>query len=340
MEKITLGKTGLEVTRTAFGALPVQRVDFETAAKILRRAYEAGINFFDTANAYSDSEEKIGLALSDVRENIVIATKSGAGDRDSVLAHIELSLKRLKTDYIDIVQLHNPKELPNPDKADSSYAGLVRAKEQGMIRHIGLTNHSIDNAKTAVASGLYETMQFPLSAISAPKDLELIEICAEANVGLIAMKALCGGLLADARMAFAFLRQYENVVPIWGVQRMEELEEFIALDANPPVVDDDMLEKIEKYRNELGKSFCRACGYCLPCPADIPIPMAARMKFLLRRAPTAGFLEPDWQEKMKRINNCIHCNACASRCPYGIDTPALLAEMLEDYEEVLARGGV
>lgn len=332
MIKTTLGRTGLRVTRTAFGVLPLQRTEKEEAARILRAAYDAGINFYDTARGYTDSEEKIGYALSDVRDSIVIATKSGAKDRKGLLDHLETSLRELKTDYVDILQLHNAAP-PDPNDSESAYAGLVEAREKGLTRFIGITCHSREHAYAAVASGLFDTLQYPLCHLSQEDDLALIEKCREANVGFIAMKPLSGGLITNVRAAFAFLRQYETVVPIWGMQRMSELEEILKLDANPPVLDDEMWAVIERDRRELAGEFCRACGYCLPCAADIPIPMAARMHLLLRRMPYKQFLSDEWYEKMRRIENCTECGACRERCPYGLDTPALLRKSLLDYEE-------
>ncbi len=332
MHTTQLGRTGLEVTRTAFGVLPLQRTEKYEAARILRRAFDADITFYDTARAYSDSEEKIGQALSDVRENIIIATKSGATTRAGVMKDLETSLRNLRTDYVDILQLHNAAVLPDPQDPESSYAALLEAQAKGMVRFIGITNHSRERAADAVKSGLYDTLQFPLCYISSPEDLALIDLCRENNVGLIAMKALSGGLLTHAPTAFAFLRQYENVVPIWGFQRMVELEELLELDANPPTLNDDLWARIEHDRRELASEFCRACGYCLPCPARIPIPMAARMSLLLRRMPYQQFLGAEWQEQMRRINDCLDCGHCKSACPYGLDTPALLRRNLEDYE--------
>jgi aryl-alcohol dehydrogenase-like predicted oxidoreductase/Pyruvate/2-oxoacid:ferredoxin oxidoreductase delta subunit len=337
MQTTTLGRTGLTVSRTGFGALPIQRVDFETARTILRKAHAAGITFFDTARGYSDSEEKLGYALADVRDEIVLATKSsGALDRASLMERLAISLDKLKTDHVDILQLHNPSVLPDPDDPESLYAGLLEAREKGMTRFIGITNHRLDNALMAARSGLYDTVQFPLSAISSDEDLQLADVCREENVGLIAMKALSGGLLTNARLAFAALRRYENVVPIWGIQRESELDEFLALEADPPVMDDAMRAEIEEEKEALSGDFCRGCGYCLPCPAEIPIPMAARMSFLLRRAPSARFLTPEWQEKMHRIEDCQDCGHCRDNCPYGLDTPALLEKMLEEYDQFLA----
>jgi aryl-alcohol dehydrogenase-like predicted oxidoreductase len=336
MEKTRLGRTNLWVTRSAFGALPIQRTSLEEAQVILRKAYEGGINFFDTARGYTDSEQKLGLALSDVRDQIFIATKcSGAKDRADVLRMIEKSLEMLKTDHVDILQLHNPGELPDPENPNSTYLGLLEAQEQGMTRFVGVTNHKLDLAIQAAESGLYDTVQFPLSAISSDRDLTLADVCKAHDVGLIAMKALCGGLLTNARLAFAALRRFDNIVPIWGIQRESELDEFLALEANPPQLDAEMLAAIEREKAELSGDFCRACGYCLPCPADIPIPMAARMSYAIRRMPSSRFLTPEWEEQMRRIEDCQECRQCADRCPYGLDTPALLKRMLAEYLAML-----
>ncbi|HUT59963.1 MAG TPA: aldo/keto reductase [Phycisphaerae bacterium] len=335
MEKARLGRTNLQVTRTSFGALPIQRVDIDTAGSILRRAFEAGINFYDTARAYTDSEAKLGCALADVRDEIVIATKSPSGDRARVMKDVETSLRELKTDRVDILQLHNPRELSDAADGESAYAGLAQARREGKTRFIGITEHRLDVAVAAAESGLYDTVQFPISMISDAKELRLVEVCKVCDVGLIAMKALCGGLVRNIRAAFAFYRQFASVVPIWGVQRMAELEQFLALDADPPELDDELRAAIEADRGELAGDFCRGCGYCLPCPAEIPIPMAARMAFLMRRAPTKGFLAPAWQRQMARIDDCIECGDCRERCPYGLDTPALLKRMYEDYKTFL-----
>lgn len=333
METFRLGKTNLTITRTGFGVLPLQRTPMPEAVRILRRAYEAGITFYDTARAYTDSEEKIGQALADVRDRVVLATKSGATTRDGVWHDLETSLKALRTSYIDVFQLHNPGELSDPDNPASSYAALREAQAQGLIRHIGLTNHRLDVARRAATSGQYATVQFPLSALSDPKDLKLIDLCRQHDVGVIAMKPLCGGLLTDIPAAFAALRQYANLVPIWGIQRLAELEELLALDAQPPAFDAGLRRRVAALKGQLGSNFCRACGYCLPCPAEIPLPMAARMSLLLRRMPTAGLLTEDWHKQMLRIRDCQHCGKCHERCPYGIDPAALLPAMLADYEE-------
>jgi predicted aldo/keto reductase-like oxidoreductase len=335
MSTVSLGRTRIAVPQLAFGALPVQRVPVPEAVQLIRRAFDAGIRLFDTARAYSDSEEKLGLALYDVRDQIVIATKTMATDAVGARRDLETSLSRLQTKYIDIIQLHNPDHVPDPNDEQSAYAALAAARREGLVRFVGITNHRRQVAYAAVASGLFDTLQFPLSHISSADDLSLVEHCKQHDVGFIAMKALCGGLLTNVTAAFAFFRTLPSVVPIWGIQRESELEEFRRLASQPPAFNPEIERAIERDRQELATSFCRGCGYCLPCPAEIPIPMAARMSFLLRRAPYQQFLTPTWQQNMRRIADCTKCRACASRCPYGLDTPGLLKSMLADYEQFL-----
>ena len=335
MNTIRLGRSELMVTKTAFGALPIQRISTAEAVKLVRRAYEGGINYFDTANMYTDSEEKLGLALKDVREKVIISTKSGATDKQGAMAHIENSLRHLG--YIDLFQFHNPAVLPDISDPNGAFAAALEMKEKGYIRHIGITNHRHHIAKAAIASGNFETLQFPFCYLATDVDLELVELCKQADMGFIAMKGLSGGLLNNAAACHAFMQQYENVVPIWGVQRMEELEQWLSLAETSGAMTEELKAVIEKDRKELAGSFCRGCGYCMPCPAGIEINNSARMNMLLRRAPYRPYLTDEWYEKMHRIENCIHCDSCKSRCPYGLDTPALLQYMLKDYDEFYAQ---
>lgn len=336
MKLITLGTTGITVPQNAFGALPIQRVDFETAKAILLRAYEGGMRFFDTARAYSDSEEKLGYAFSDLRENIYIATKTAAKTPEDFKEHLETSLRLLKTDYIDIYQFHMVDTCWRPGDGSGMYECMLEAKEQGKIRHIGVTAHKLNVAKECIESGLYETLQFPLSYLSSEKDLELVQMCRERNMGFIAMKALAGGLISNSKAAFSYMSQFDHVLPIWGIQRMTELEEWLDYMENPPVMNEEILQFIEKEKKELTGDFCRGCGYCLPCPAGIPINNCARMSLMVRRAPSAAWLNETWQENMQKIENCLECGQCSSRCPYELDTPKLLRKNYEDYKNILS----
>lgn len=336
MIKVTLGTTGITTNKNAFGALPIQRISDEKAVYLLRKAYENGITFFDTARLYSDSEHKVGLAFKGMRDKVFLATKTGATDAEGFWKDLETSLENLQTDYIDIYQFHNPAFCPKPGDESGLYDAALEAKRQGKIRHIGITNHRLSVAHEAIDSGLYETLQFPFCYLATEKDIELVEKCKEKNMGFIAMKALSGGLITNSAAAYAYLAQYNNVLPIWGVQRETELDEFLSYIDNPPKLTEEIKELIAKDRQELLGDFCRGCGYCMPCPMGIEINNCARMSLLLRRSPSAVQLSPQGQAKMMKIESCIHCNQCKSRCPYGLDTPALLQKNLEDYKNVLA----
>ena len=340
MKMVRLGRTGIEVPQTAFGALPIQRLGKTEAAELLQKAYAGGIRFFDTARSYSDSEEKIGLGLQDVRSDITLATKSPAKNKDQLLRDVETSLAKLKTDYIDILQFHNPGFVPRPDGEDGLYDTIVELKESGVVRWIGITNHKGPLAQEAVESDLYDTLQFPFCYLSSAEDFVLMELCRQRDVGFIAMKALSGGLITDASAAFAFMRQYDHVLPIWGIQKPEELAEFLACEHKPPVFDEKVKERIAADKEQLSGTFCRGCGYCMPCPVGIPINMAARMNLLLHRAPYQNFLGEDWQKNMERIQDCIDCGQCRKACPYEIDTPQLLREEYRRYWDFAAQHGI
>jgi len=334
MDKIRLGRTGLTVSKNGFGALPVQRVSMETAKKILRKAYDGGINYFDTARFYTDSEEKMGAALADVRENIIISTKTMATTVEGFWADLNTSLSLLKTDYIDIYQFHNPAFCPKPGDGTGLYEAMLEAKEKGLIRFIGMTNHRLSVAEESVRSGLYDTLQFPFSYLASEKEEALVKLCEEKGVGFICMKALAGGLITRSDVAYAYLRDFP-VAPIWGIQKESELDEFLSYNDNPPSMTDERREFIEKERAELAGDFCRGCGYCMPCPVGIEINNCARMSLLLRRSPAELQLTPAVQEKMMNIENCVECGQCKAKCPYGLDTPNLLKRNLEDYKTFL-----
>ncbi|MFH0975262.1 MAG: aldo/keto reductase [Spirochaetota bacterium] len=336
MAQITLGSTGIRTDRNAFGALPIQRVNMEAAVKILRKAYEGGITFFDTSRVYSDSEEKLGRAFEGIREKIIIATKTFSGTPEGFRKDIETSLKMLKTDYIDIYQFHIPAVCYKPGDGTGMYECMLEAKMQGKIRHIGLTNHKLGIAHECIDSGLYETLQYPFSYLSSEKEIELVEKCRHRNMGFIAMKALSGGLITDSSAAYAFISQYDGVLPIWGIQKESELDEFLSYIDNPPQLTGKRKALIEKDRQELAGDFCRGCGYCMPCQAGIVINNAARMSLLLRRSPSENWLTPEVQEMMKKIEDCVECGQCKSQCPYGLDTPALLKKNYDDYMNVIS----
>ena len=336
MRQVTLGSTGITVPQNAFGALPIQRVSTEMAVKLLRRAYEGGMRFFDTARAYSDSEVKVGEAFDGMREKVFIATKTGAKTPEEVRSQLEISLKNLRTDYIDIYQFHCADQCYRPGDGTGMYECMEELKKEGKIRHIGITAHKLYIAEEAIESGLYETLQYPFSYLSSEKELALVKKCKEANMGFIAMKGLAGGLINRSEAAMAFMTQFDNVLPIWGIQKEKELEEWLAFMEETPAMTEELRTYIEKEQKELTGEFCRGCGYCMPCPAGIMINQCARMSLMLRRAPSKAWLTPEMQAEMKKIEGCLHCNQCMSKCPYELNTPELLQKNYEDYKKVLA----
>jgi len=337
MRDLTLGSTGITAPQNGFGALPIQRRSTDDAVALLRRAYEGGMRYFDTARAYSDSETKLGIAFEGIRDKLYIATKTTATTGDKVKEDLETSLRELRTDYIDVYQLHMVDRVYKPGDGSGVYEALLEARDAGKIRHIGVTAHKIGVAFDLVDSGLYETLQFPFSYLSDERDFELARRCGKKNMGFIAMKGMAGGLITRSDVAMAFLEKYPNVMPIWGVQREEELEQWLSYMDDTPSLTDDMLAYIEKEKADLAGDFCRGCGYCMPtCPAGIAINQCARMSLMLRRAPSDAWLSEHWQAEMKKTEECIECGQCTAHCPYELDTPALLKKNYEDYKKVLA----
>ena len=334
---IILGSTGIRSSRAAFGVLPIQRIPTDEAVRILRNALDGGITFYDTARAYSDSEEKLGLALRGTdRQRVAIATKTFAANAEGFWQQLHTSLTNLKTDYVDIYQFHNPSPMPKPDDSTGLYEAMLEAKRQGKIRHVGITNHRLNVAREAVESGLYETLQFPFSYLSGDADVELVRLCERRNMGFIAMKALSGGMLTHSAAAWAWMSQFDNVLPIWGIQRQRELDEFLRHLKRPPVLEGEILATVDKDRRELTGNFCRCCGYCMPCPAGIQIVECARVSQMIRRMPSAPFYTDEFRAKMKQVESCQECGLCRIKCPYGLDAPALMRQNAKDYWEIMA----
>ena len=338
MKQIKLGKTGIVVPQNGFGALPIQRVPKDEAVRLLRKAYSGGMRFFDTARGYTDSEEKLGEAFGTgfvKREEIIITSKTHAKTPEVFWKDLETSLGLLKTDYIDVYQLHNVQQCYKPGDGTGMYECLLEAKAQGKIRHIGATAHKLQVAKEIIKSGLYETLQYPYSFLSIDKETEMMKDCLAAGMGFICMKALAGGLITRSDAAMAFVSQYD-IIPIWGIQREKELDEWLSYMDNTPELTPEMKDYIAREHNERSGDFCRGCGYCMPCTVDIKINNCNRMSLLLRRAPSKKWLSEEWQANMKQIEDCVFCGQCLPKCPYELDIPSLLTKNYEDYKKVLA----
>ena len=334
MEMARLGSTGLMVSRIAMGCIPIQRRTMEDAAALIRRAFEAGVNFFDTAHVYGDSEAKLGSALAGVpRDRIILASKAMADSREKCVGQLEESLRRLRTDYIDLYQWHNPSNLDN-FRENSVYRAMQEAKKAGKIRFIGVTNHHLGRARQAVESGGFDTLQFPLSVLSSREEIDMTFRCRDLDVGVIAMKAMCGGMLPDGRLAFAFMNRYPHIVPIWGLEKTEELEQFLALAEKREPFTPAMREEIERLRKELGDEFCRGCGYCLPCPAEIDLPIMMRISYFVKRNVEGSQFNEARLKQVARIDECVNCRSCVQRCPYHLEAPRILRKQQDEFNRL------
>ena len=249
---------------------------------------------------------------------------------------LDTSLRLLGTDYLDLYQFHNPAFCPAPGGEDGLYQAMLEAKQQGKVRHIGITNHRLSVAHEAVTSGLYETLQFPFNYLATQAEVGVVRACEEADMGVIAMKALSGGLITHIPAAYAYLAQFPHVLPIWGIQREQELDDIIRMNEAPARMDAALEAVIRADRETLAGSFCRGCGYCMPCPAGIDIHTCARISLLIRRTPSQQWFSQENQAMMNRVDACRHCGQCESRCPYELKTQRLLVENLRDYREALA----
>ncbi len=342
MKKIRLGKTGLMVTRLGFGGIPIQRCTEAEAIAVVHKCLDLGVNFLDTANGYSTSEERIGKALKGrKRQAVYIATKTGARNPKEINEHLELSLKRLQTDYIDLYQFHqvgNPAAMEQVlDPESGLYAAFENAKKAGKIRHIGVTSHQMDVAKKLVATGRFETMMFPFNFVTSEPADGLLPLCRQQDVGFIVMKPMAGGMLEDPVVAFKYLLQFPDMVVIPGIEKPGEIEEIAAIFAGPPAMTAAEKARMESLKAELGTRFCRRCDYCQPCEQEVPISLLMTFPSFVKRLPPDWYLRGGFMPTlMEKATNCIECGECETRCPYDLPIREMIKESYNLYEQVKA----
>jgi uncharacterized protein len=335
MRYIPLGKTGLTVSEVGFGGIPIIRLDEDTAVTVLRRAYESGITLYDTANAYRDSENKIGRALGAVRDKVILATKTIRRDAPGTLEQLENSLRMMKTDYIDIYQLHQIAQERDWDLVtgpDGAMEAVIKAKEQGKIRYIGVTSHNLAMAVKLVKTGMFSTVQFPFSFIEDAARNELHNAARELGMGILAMKPFAGGMIDNARIAFKFLREHPDVIALPGFDSSERVDEIVSFYEQPNLVTERDLKLMENYRIELGKQFCRRCEYCQPCPQGVMITAAMGYKVIASRMSPKVAVEFS-KIPMESISLCTDCRECVDRCPYELPIPDMLKVHYDLYEQ-------
>jgi len=338
MKQHRLGKTELMVSEVGFGGIPIIPLSMEEGAAVVRHCFERGITFFDTANAYSDSEKKVGLALEDVRDQVVIATKTGRRDAEGAAKHIQFSLDNLRTDYIDIYQFHNVPDMAALETilAPGGAMEPVKAAQQdGKIRFISFSSHNLQGAIELSRTGLFSTVQFPFNFIESEPADELFVVAQELDMGIIAMKPLGGGLIARADLCFKFLQQHPYALPDPGFKTKEEVDEVIGLYLSPKAMTKQEEEEIEAIRAESGTRFCRRCGYCIPCEQGVSIPQVMSFRSQAKRFP-ADIVKGMAKGAMDTVDKCTTCGACLEKCPYHLQIPDLLQENLNIFQEFVA----
>lgn len=337
MEYVTLGKTGLKISRLGFGGIPIQRIDAEGTKALVLQMKEAGINYIDSARGYTVSEEYLGYALEGIRDSFVLATKSMARTKEAMAVDIEKSLGNFRTDYIDLYQVHNP-NMANLEQVVSeggALEALMEAKEAGKIGHIGLTAHSVEVFEKALEYDWVETIMFPYNIVEQ-QGAELIDKCLEKNVGFVDMKPLAGGAIEDSALALRYICANPAVtVVIPGMATAEEIEQNIAACENTAPLTDEELEAMDAVRRQLGSNFCRRCNYCAPCTQGISIPNVFLFAGYLERYDLKDWAVDRYSGLPVNASDCIGCGACEPRCPYNLPISEMMKKVAAEFEEVM-----
>jgi len=337
-EKIRLGKTNVMVTRVGFGGIPIQRPMEDEAVAIVKRCLKLGINYFDTANSYTTSEERIGKAIKNQRENVILATKSASRNHIELTNNLQFSLKRLGVDYIDLYQFHGVNDFKSLDvilEPGGPMSVVVEAKAKGLVKHIGITSHQIDVAKKAVATNQFETIMFPFNFIASEAKEELIPLCRKHDVGFIAMKPLAGGLVDNATIAIKYILQFPDIITIPGIEKITEVEEIIKITEGPLKMTQTEELEMSYIRETVGSHFCHRCDYCQPCSMDIPISAVMTGKSFYKRLPQERFFSTFFGTAIEKAANCCDCGECEKRCPYHLPIREMMKEQVAWYRDLI-----
>ena len=333
MEYRTLGKTNLTISRLGFGGIPIQKIDAEGTKKLIGELISQGVNFIDTARGYTVSEEYLGYALEGVREKFVLATKSMARTKEAMARDIDISRKNLRTEYIDLYQVHNPgaKDLEQVMAPDGALEALLEAKAAGKIGHIGITLHSVELFRQALELPWVETIMFPYNIVETQAE-EMIAKCKEKNIGFIAMKPLAGGAIEDATLAMRFICANDAVsVVIPGMAEEKELRQNLAAANDASALSAEEVTAMERVRKELGSNFCRRCGYCAPCTVGIGIPAALVAEGYALRYDLREYGEKRYEASGAPASSCVDCGLCEERCPYNLPIRQMLKRLVQTF---------
>ena len=335
MEYRILGKTGLKISRMGFGGIPIQRIDAEGTRRLMLRLLECGVNYIDTARGYTVSEEYLGYGLEGIREHFVLATKSMSRTAEAMAKDIDISLRNLRTDYIDLYQVHNPsmEQLDTVMAPGGALEALTEARDAGKIGHIGLTAHSLEVFEKALTLPWVETIMFPYNLVEQQGE-ELIHKCAEKGIGFIAMKPLAGGAIEDATLALRFICSNPDVtVVIPGMFDLKEIDQNLAASEDSSPLSAEETARIREIRNQLGSNFCRRCNYCAPCTVGINIPGVFLFQGYLDRYGLGDWAKDRYSSMAVKAGACVECGACETRCPYHLPIRKMLKKAAEEFGE-------
>jgi predicted aldo/keto reductase-like oxidoreductase len=337
MRAVRLGKTELRVSCVGFGGIPIQRLSEAEAIRVVQRCLDLGVTFVDTANGYTTSEERIGKAIAGRRDEVIVATKTGAGDRATAQQHLELSLQRLGTDYIDLWQFHGVSTTEKYERVLGPGGAMEAAQDAlaaGVVRHVGMTSHSMDVALHAVPSGHFETMQFPFNYVTNEAADRLLPLCREHDLGFIAMKPFAGGLLDRAALSIKYSLQFEGLVPDPGIERVSEIEEIAAIVEGDWALTAQEQQELAAIQARVGTRFCRRCQYCLPCPEGIRIPTVLNVRSFYKRFPPERFFGGGIARAIDAARGCVQCGQCEEQCPYELPIIEMLAEHVAFFDSI------
>jgi predicted aldo/keto reductase-like oxidoreductase len=346
MSKLTtvrLGRSGLSVTRIGFGGIPIQRLTERQTIRLLRHSLEAGINWIDTATGYGTSEERIGKALQGrSREQVLLFTKGPAREPDAIRQQVELSLQRLQSPYVDLYQFHIVPSLEvwQAMQDNGTVEAVLEYQRRGVIRHVGASAHTREAALAVVEHPAVEVLQYPFNFIVEEEGREILEACRKRDVGFIAMKPFAGGVLGNAAACIRFLLQYPDLATDPGFERAEEIDEVLALAREQAPLRDEDRALIARLRAELGRRFCRRCGYCSPCPSGVDIISLMTMDTIIGRFPPNRLAEGWIAEAGRSGELCTECGQCEGKCPYELPIMAQIQKGAEDWRKAIAGGGV
>ena len=333
MQYVTLGKTGMKISRLGFGGIPIQRIDAAAAKELLEAVRAAGINYIDTARGYTVSEELIGQAIEGHRDEFILATKSMVRDREGMERDIGISLKNLRTDHIDLYQIHNPspQQLDQVCAPGGALEALMEAKEQGKVRHLGVTAHSVEVFSKAIELPWVETIMFPYNLVETQGE-DLMAKAAEKGIAVINMKPLAGGAIEDARLALRYINQNPNItVLIPGMYSPEEVSQNVEAMSDTSPLSAEENTRIAEIRQQLGTNFCRRCNYCAPCTVGISIPNVFLFQGYLRRYGLGDWARDRYSALTAKAGDCVQCGACEERCPYHLPIREMLKEAAKDF---------